>query len=78
MIHAARALDLKIMIGCMIESSISISAASHLTPAADFIDLDGNILITNDPFEGTKNTFGKLELSSDPGIGVKKSIHCQK
>lgn len=72
MIYTAKALDLKIMIGCMIESSISISAASHLSPVADFIDLDGNILIKNDPFDGVKNNFGKLTLPFSSGLGVKR------
>jgi L-Ala-D/L-Glu epimerase len=71
MIHAARAMDLKIMIGCMIESSISISAASHLAPKADYVDLDGNILIDNDPFVGVRNHAGKLILPDGPGLGVK-------
>jgi L-alanine-DL-glutamate epimerase-like enolase superfamily enzyme len=71
MIQAARDLDLKIMIGCMIESSIAITAAAHLTPLADWADLDGNLLITNDPFSGVKLSQGRLILNNQPGIGVK-------
>ncbi len=52
MIMLARALGLKVLIGCMIESSIAVTAAAHLAPLADFVDLDGNVLITNDPFCG--------------------------
>lgn len=73
MIQAARAADLKIMIGCMIESSVAITAATHLTPLADWADLDGNLLITNDPFKGVKLSQGKLTLNTNPGIGVKIS-----
>ncbi len=72
MAHTAQALNLKVMIGCMIESSVAITAASHLAPLADYLDLDGNILITNDPYIGVKNISGKLKLPTDPGIGVKR------
>jgi L-alanine-DL-glutamate epimerase-like enolase superfamily enzyme len=71
MIHAARALNMKIMIGCMIESSIGISAAAQLTPMADYADLDGNLLITNDPFTGVQVIDGKLILNDSPGLGIK-------
>ena len=70
MIHIARALDLKIMLGCMIESSIAITAAAHLSPLADWADLDGNLLIRNDPFSGVKVVGGRLLLSDLPGIGI--------
>jgi L-alanine-DL-glutamate epimerase-like enolase superfamily enzyme len=70
MIHAARALGLKVMLGCMIESSIGIAAAAHLSPLADFADLDGNILITDDPFEGLERTAGRIMLGERPGLGV--------
>lgn len=70
MIHTARALNLKIMMGCMIESAVAISAAAHLSPLIDYADLDGNVLITNDPFDGVRNTGGKLHLSEKPGLGV--------
>jgi L-alanine-DL-glutamate epimerase-like enolase superfamily enzyme len=73
MIQAARDLDLKIMIGCMIESSVAITAAAHLSPLADWADLDGNLLITNDPFSGVKVSSGRLILNNLPGIGVKIS-----
>jgi L-alanine-DL-glutamate epimerase-like enolase superfamily enzyme len=70
MIHTAKALGMKVMLGCMIESSIAVTAAAHLSPLVDYADLDGNLLITNDPFEGVKVKEGKLILSDEPGLGV--------
>lgn len=70
MIHTARALGLKIMMGCMIESSVAISAAAHLSPLIDCADLDGNLLITNDPYHGAKVSDGKLVLPDKPGLGL--------
>ncbi len=70
MIQMARALGLKIMIGCMIESSVAISAAAHLSPLIDWADLDGNLLISNDPFKGVDVKEGKLVLNDKPGLGV--------
>lgn len=72
MIHTARAMKMKVMLGCMIESSVAVTAAAHLAPLADYADLDGNILIKNDPFEGVKVEKGKLVLNDEPGLGVKK------
>ncbi len=71
MIHTARAHNLRIMIGCMVESSLAITAAAHLTPLVDYADLDGNLLIDNDPYEGVKVENGKLILPDGPGLGVK-------
>lgn len=70
MINTARACHLKIMMGCMIETSVGISAAAQLSPLIDFADLDGNVLITNDPFDGVRSTDGTLELLDRPGLGV--------
>lgn len=70
MISTARALKLKVMMGCMIETAVGISAGAHLSPLLDFADLDGNVLISNDPFDGTRNIKGHLTLSSKPGLGV--------
>jgi L-alanine-DL-glutamate epimerase-like enolase superfamily enzyme len=70
MIHVARAHDLLIMIGCMIESSVGITAAAHIASLVDFLDLDGNLLLTNDPYVGVKLEKGKLYLSDLPGLGV--------
>jgi len=70
MIHVARAHNLRIMIGCMIESSLAITAAAHLTPLVDYADLDGHLLIDNDPYIGVKVVNGKLILPDNPGLGV--------
>ncbi len=70
MIHVARAHGLLVMIGCMIESSLGITAAAHLTPLVDYADLDGNLLISNDPYSGVTLDKGKLILPDRPGIGV--------
>jgi len=70
MIHTARACGMKIMLGCMVESSIGITAAAHLSPLVDYADLDGNILISNDPAEGVRVKNGKLILPHTPGLGV--------
>ena len=72
MVTLARALGLKVMIGCMTETSCAISAAAQLSPVADFADLDGNLLISNDCFSGMKIVRGKITLSDLPGIGVRK------
>jgi len=70
MIHTARAHGLMVMLGCMIESSVGIAAAAQLGSLVDFLDLDGNLLVANDPFEGLKVERGKLHLSNLPGLGV--------
>lgn len=71
MIATARAYDFQIMIGCMIETGIAISAAAHLAPFCDNIDLDGNILISNDPVTGvTCESDGSFTLNDKPGLGV--------
>ena len=71
MIAVARSLNLKIMLGCMIESSLAITAAAHISPLIDYADLDGNLLISNDPFtKGVKVEKGKLILPDTPGLGV--------
>ena len=71
MIHVARAHGMKIMLGCMVESSLAVTAAAHIAPLVDFADLDGNLLITNDPFIGAEVREGKLVLPSEPGLGVR-------
>ncbi len=72
MITVARALDMKVMIGCMTETSCAVSAASQLSPLVDWADLDGNLLISNDIYEGVKVVDGKVTLNDLPGIGIKK------
>ncbi|MFV0378381.1 MAG: dipeptide epimerase [Mangrovibacterium sp.] len=71
LIAAARHQNLSVMIGCMTETSCGISAAAQLAPLADWTDLDGNLLITNDYFEGSKIENGKISLNSLPGTGAK-------
>ena len=70
MILLARSLGMKIMIGSMTETSCGVSAASQLSTMVDWADLDGNLLIKNDPFKGTKVIDGKLTLTDAPGIGL--------
>lgn len=71
MLTLARSLDMKVMIGCMVETSCAVSAASQLAPKADWADLDGNLLIDNDPFSGMQIVDGKVTLVDKPGIGIK-------
>lgn len=68
--HEARNAGMKVMIGCMTETSCAVSAAAQLAPLVDWADLDGNLLISNDPFEGMQIVEGKITLSSNPGIGI--------
>jgi L-alanine-DL-glutamate epimerase-like enolase superfamily enzyme len=63
-LQAARKAGLKTMIGCMIETSILISAAAHVAELCDYLDLDGNILITNDPYDGVKTVKGVMSFAS--------------
>lgn len=72
MINLARSLDMKVMIGCMTETSCGVSAASQLSPVVDWADLDGNLLISNDPFLGVTVENGKIILPDSPGIGIKE------
>jgi L-Ala-D/L-Glu epimerase len=74
MINVARALGMKVMIGCMTETSCAVSAAAQLSPLADWCDLDGNLLISNDPFDGLKISDGRVTLSELSGIGVIKKL----
>jgi L-Ala-D/L-Glu epimerase len=73
MLEFAKAFGMKVMIGCMTETSCAVSAAAHLSPAADFADLDGPLLIKNDVFDGMKIMDGKVTLSDKPGIGIVKT-----
>ncbi len=70
MANMARALGMKVMVGCMTETSCAVSAAAQFSPYVDFADLDGNLLIANDRFDGVKVVDGKLSLPDRPGIGV--------
>lgn len=72
MLNLARSMDMKVMIGCMTETSCACSAAAQLSPAVDFADLDGNLLIANDRFRGMEVVGGKITIPDLPGIGVVK------
>ena len=72
MVTLARALDMGVMVGCMTETSCAISAAAQFSPAVDFADLDGSLLIANDRFKGMEVVEGKITLPERPGIGVVK------
>ena len=72
MVNYARAEGMKVMVGCMTETSCAVSAAAQLSPAVDFADLDGNLLITNDLYKGMEVVNGRVTLSDLPGIGVQK------
>ncbi|HSO87893.1 MAG TPA: dipeptide epimerase [Draconibacterium sp.] len=71
MINLAKASKMKVMIGCMTETSCAISAAAQLSPMANWADLDGNLLISNDLYGGVKIVDGKITLNELPGIGIK-------
>ena len=71
MAELAKVLGMKVMIGCMTETSCAVSAAAQLSPMADWADLDGNLLISNDLYDGVTVIDGKITLSDLPGIGVK-------
>ncbi len=71
MIQIAKALGMKTMLGCMISSSVTVTAAAQLSPLVDYADLDGNLLISNDPFIGVTVQDGKLVLPDRPGLGLK-------
>jgi L-alanine-DL-glutamate epimerase-like enolase superfamily enzyme len=72
MINVAKSLGMKTMLGCMISSSVSVTAAAQLSPLVDYADLDGNLLIANDPFRGVTVVRGKLVLPNGPGLGLTK------
>ena len=73
MLNYARAIGMKVMVGCMTETSCAVSAAAQLSPAVDFADLDGNLLIANDRFRGMEVVKGKITLPDRPGIGIVKT-----
>jgi L-alanine-DL-glutamate epimerase-like enolase superfamily enzyme len=70
MIQMAKAFGMKTMLGCMVSTSCSVTAAAHLSPLVDYADLDGNLLIANDPFVGVTVREGKLILPNRPGLGL--------
>ena len=70
MVKMARERDMQIMLGCMIESSVAITAAAHISPLVDYADLDGNLSISNDPYKGVVVENGRLTLPSSNGLGI--------
>jgi L-Ala-D/L-Glu epimerase len=74
-IDSAKRNNMKIMLGCMTETSCGISAAIQLAPLADYLDLDGNLLIKNDPFESSFNNSGKIYLNNFPGLGITEKLN---
>jgi L-alanine-DL-glutamate epimerase-like enolase superfamily enzyme len=71
MVTLAKKYNLKIMLGCMVETSVGITAAASIASIVDKVDLDGNLLIKNDPFEGVKVVNGKISLPNSNGLGLK-------
>lgn len=78
MAELARALDLKVMLGCMTETSCAITAAAQLSPIVDWADLDGALLINNDLYQGMEITDGKVVLPATPGIGITPQLNSPK
>jgi L-alanine-DL-glutamate epimerase-like enolase superfamily enzyme len=74
MAHAARALGLGVMLGCMIESGLGIAAGAAIGSLCDFVDLDGNLLIANDPWPGVELVDGVQTPSEEPGLGVRQAV----
>ncbi len=73
MLQMAKSLGLKTMLGCMVSSSVAITAAAQLSPLVDYADLDGNLLIANDPCSGVRVLNGKLVLPTKPGLGLTRA-----
>ncbi len=73
MVHAARALGLGVMLGCMVESGLGIAAGVHVSSLCDFVDLDGNLLLAQDPWRGVELVDGVQRASGEPGLGVARS-----
>ena len=71
MAHEARRRHMKVMLGCMIESSLGITAAAHLAPLVDYADLDGAALLKDDPYAGASIEDGLIRLPAEPGLGVR-------
>jgi L-alanine-DL-glutamate epimerase-like enolase superfamily enzyme len=72
MVTLAQTVGMGVMLGCMVESSVGITAAAHLAPLVDWADLDGNLNLLNDPYVGTRMVAGKLPLPPGPGLGVRR------
>ena len=75
MTHAARALGLGVMLGCMVESGLGIAAGCAVAPLCDHVDLDGNLLLAEDPWPGVDFANGVQVPSDEPGLGVHEAAH---
>ena len=73
-IHTARALDMQVMLSCMVETSVGVTAAAHLAPLCDYVDLDGPLLISNDPYQGLRYQGARLILPEGAGLGVEPVV----
>lgn len=73
-IHTARAFEMQVMLSCMVETSVGVTAAAHLAPLCDYVDLDGPLLIANDPFRGLRFDGARLALPEGPGLGVEPVV----
>jgi L-Ala-D/L-Glu epimerase len=74
MITLARVLEMQVMIGCMVETSVGVTAAAQLAPLVDYADLDGNLLLVRDPYAGATLHAGRLSLPDEPGLGVSPAL----
>jgi L-alanine-DL-glutamate epimerase-like enolase superfamily enzyme len=74
MVHAARALGLGVMVGCMVESGLGIAAAASIASLCDHVDLDGNLLLAGDPWPGVRLVDGVQLPSESPGLGVEEAV----
>jgi L-alanine-DL-glutamate epimerase-like enolase superfamily enzyme len=72
--HAARALGLSVMLGCMLESSLGVAAGCQVASLCDYVDLDGNLLLADDPWEGVRLVDGVQVPSERPGLGVREAV----
>jgi L-alanine-DL-glutamate epimerase-like enolase superfamily enzyme len=70
MIHAARALGLRVMLGCMVESQLGVAPAAAIASLADWVDLDGHLLLADEPFTGLRFEDGRVLPGPEPGLGV--------
>jgi L-alanine-DL-glutamate epimerase-like enolase superfamily enzyme len=74
MVHAARALDLGVMLGCMVESGLAIAAGAQIASLMDHVDLDGNLLLAEDPWPGVEFRNGVQLPANEPGLGVRQAL----
>lgn len=75
MINTARSMDMKVMIGCMNESTVGSAAIAHLMPLLDYVDMDGPLLLSEDIATGLQYDFGKVTVSDQPGLGIKVDLN---